>query len=173
MNTIYIQLIYFIYGLVFFLLGFAISIQKTQNSKLLLSNCLIWLSFFGYLHGIAEWLYLVKLVNGDYLTPGSLELLHKIQVAFWSMSFVFLFLFGLDLIVRTINKYKILKLLPLVILTGWFVFEGSELSARYFLGAPAALISAAGLKLQSNELTKLNSKRLLRFLQNKKNGYCC
>ena len=49
------EIIYFIYGLVFFVLGLAIALQSRHSSRLDLARNLTWLAAFGFLHGFNEW----------------------------------------------------------------------------------------------------------------------
>ncbi len=49
------DIILFIYGLVFFVLGLAIIIRTHQSSRLELARSLRWLAAFGILHGFNEW----------------------------------------------------------------------------------------------------------------------
>jgi len=45
-------LVFFVYGLVFFLLGLAILLQSRQHSRLILARSLHWLALFGVSHGL-------------------------------------------------------------------------------------------------------------------------
>ena len=49
------SIIYFMYGLVFFILGFAIILQTRQSSRLDLARSLRWLAAFGIAHAFHEW----------------------------------------------------------------------------------------------------------------------
>ena len=49
------EIILFVYGLVFFILGFAIVLQTRQSSRLDLARNLRWLAAFGIAHGFYEW----------------------------------------------------------------------------------------------------------------------
>ena len=49
------SMIYFIYGLVFFILGFAIILQTRQSSRLDFARSLRWLAAFGITHAFHEW----------------------------------------------------------------------------------------------------------------------
>ncbi|MEW6239383.1 MAG: hypothetical protein AB1564_01050, partial [Chloroflexota bacterium] len=49
------QLILFVYGLVFFVLGLAIILQTRRSSRLELARSLRWLAAFGITHGFHEW----------------------------------------------------------------------------------------------------------------------
>jgi hypothetical protein len=77
-------IIYFIYGLVFFILGFAIILQSRQTSRLDLARSLRWLAAFGIAHGLHEWGDLFIPIQADYLNPEfmrALYVLHLILLA--------------------------------------------------------------------------------------------
>ena len=48
-------LVYFVYGLVFFILGIVILLQTRSYSRLHLARSLPWLGWFGISHGLYEW----------------------------------------------------------------------------------------------------------------------
>jgi len=49
------ELILFIYGLVFFIMGLAVVLQSRRASQLELARALSWLAGFGIMHGLNEW----------------------------------------------------------------------------------------------------------------------
>ena len=63
------EIIYFVYGLAFFLLGFAIALQSRRYSRLDLARSLIRLSAFGITHGLFEWGDLFIPIQAKYLNP--------------------------------------------------------------------------------------------------------
>src|SRR5678815_1987894 len=66
------QLILFVYGLGFFILGFAIILQVQQSSRLELARSLRWLAAFGITHAFNEWGDLFIPIQAQYL----LSLIH-------------------------------------------------------------------------------------------------
>ncbi len=61
------EIIYFIYGLMFFVLGLAIALQSRHSSHLELARSLNWLAAFGFLHGFHEWGDLFIPLQAEYL----------------------------------------------------------------------------------------------------------
>ena len=56
----FIDYIYFIYGLAFFMFGFSILHYPMENSIFKFTRELKYLGVFGILHGISEWLVMFK-----------------------------------------------------------------------------------------------------------------
>ncbi len=91
-------LVYFVYGLVFFVLGIAILLQTRSYSRLRLARSLPWLGWFGILHGLYEW--------GDIFIPIQVGMMGEhyfsiydfIQHTLLAVSFASLFQFGIDLL---------------------------------------------------------------------------
>src|SRR5215471_16624300 len=89
------QLILFVYGLGFFILGFAILLQAPPSSRLELARRLRWLAMFGITHAFNEWGDLVIPVQAEYLKPEIVRLLYVIQLTLLAISFTALFEFGI------------------------------------------------------------------------------
>ena len=66
--TLNYQLILFVYGLGFFVLGFAILLQVQQSSRLELARSLRWLAAFGITHAFNEWGDLFIPIQAQYLS---------------------------------------------------------------------------------------------------------
>ena len=62
-------LVFFIYGLAFFLLGIAILLQPRWGSAFNIGNSLWLLAGFGLLHGLAEWMDMFLTLGDTYWTP--------------------------------------------------------------------------------------------------------
>src|SRR5512135_420383 len=92
--TINHDIIYFIYGLVFFVVGLAISLQSRHSSRLDLARNLTWLAAFGFLHGFNEWGDLFIPLQAEYLSPAFVRVLHYIHLFLLAISFACLFEFG-------------------------------------------------------------------------------
>src|SRR5512134_2788322 len=92
------SIIYFVYGLVFFILGFAIILQTRQSSRLDLARSLRWLAAFGIAHGFHEWGDLFIPIQAAYLRPVITRFLYILHLILLAVSFVFLFEFGLALL---------------------------------------------------------------------------
>src|SRR5512147_514729 len=88
------EIIYFVYGLAFFILGFAIILQVQQSSRLELARSLRWLAAFGITHAFNEWGDFFIPIQAQYLRPGIIRLLEVVQLILLAASFACLFQFG-------------------------------------------------------------------------------
>ena len=155
------SLIYFVYGLVFFILGFAIILQTRQSSRLDLARSLRWLAAFGITHAFHEWGDLFIPIQAEYLSPQTMRVLYILHLILLAGSFVFLFEFGLALL-HSSKRERRFHWITAVLFTGWvLVFANLMPSsvadervwrypvnalARYFIGLPAGLLSAYALR---------------------------
>src|SRR5512144_34743 len=96
--TINRQLVLFVYGLGFFILGFAILLQVQQSSRLELARSLRWLAAFGITHAFNEWGDLFIPIQAQYLSPTIIKLLLIIQLILLAASFACLFEFGISVL---------------------------------------------------------------------------
>ena len=87
------EVVFFIYGLAFFILGFAVLLYPKRGSSFALAKSIKLIAGFGILHGINEWLDLFILIDksGNTLT---LEIIRMITLP---LSFLFLIHFGANL----------------------------------------------------------------------------
>ncbi len=174
--------IYFGYGLVFFVLGLAIALQSRQYSRLDLARSLTWLSAFGFTHAFHEWGDLFIPIQAAYLSPGLIHLLEGIHLFLLAVSFTLLFEFGVSLL-REVRWARWLHLTAAVLLAVWiftvyFPLDAlitdfntwrsvSNALARYFIGFPGALLAAYSLrqhaKLRIEPLNVPHIFRMLRF----------
>src|SRR5512132_3016991 len=92
------QLILFVYGLGFFVLGFAIILQTQQSSRLELARSLRWLAAFGITHAFNEWGDFFIPIQAHYMPPTLIKLLWVIQLVLLSASFACLFQFGISVL---------------------------------------------------------------------------
>jgi len=171
--------VFFLYGLAFFLLGFAIFMQPRKESSFRLSRYIALLGLFGLLHGVNEWLDMFLLLGTDYWADDVYTVLEVSRFAIGKISYIFLFLFGLLLTgtssIRTRLAYKIfltifILLLAVLFVTGlkrdfdkdWFL--GTDLISRYFVAFPAAILSGLGIWLYRNsEEVKSFKKEMIPF----------
>jgi len=157
--------IFFVYGLVFFVLGLAIALQSRHSSRLELARSLSWLAAFGLVHGLHEWgdvfipMQAVRFGEGVYL------LLHQLHLILLAVSFACLLQFGVALL-RPFGWGRWLHVVPSATLAVWVfvVFfplpavypdfvtwrNVADASARYFLGFPGSLLAAYGLHRHIN-----------------------
>jgi len=174
-------LVFFVYGLVFFLLGIAILLQSRQHSRLILARSLHWLALFGLTHGLYEWGDVFIPVQRTYLAAPIIALLQMGQVGLLAISFTCLFQFAVNLQRPLPPHWRWLRWLPVTALILWALaalimltsvttdfrtwLTLTNIAARYFLGCPAALLAAYGLRYQTAKLiAPLHEPRILRML---------
>lgn len=155
------EIIYFAYGLMFFVVGLSIALQSRNSSRLDLARSLKWLAAFGFTHGFNEWGDLFIPIQSAYLAPRTVVLLHDFHLLILALSFAFLFQFGVALL-RPLGRARWLHGASSALLASWFFLVFFPLQqlitdfqlwhatanalARYFIGFPAGLLAAYGLR---------------------------
>ena len=174
-------IVFFLYGLVFFVVGLAIALQSRRHSHLELARALGWLAAFGFTHGLHEWGAIFIPIQAQYVNPVIIELLQLFRVVLLALSFSFLFQFGAELLRE---RWPRLTLFPLLFMAGWtfvFILPGiirvtdidfalwhnqASAWARYLLGFTGGVVAAAGLYYQAQRHIKpLNLQPIYRTLQ--------
>jgi signal transduction histidine kinase len=154
-------IIYFVYGLAFFIMGLVIALQSRQSSQLELARSLNWLAGFGILHGLNEWGDLFIPIQSTYLPIPMVNLLYVIQLVLLALSFMCLFAFGVSLL-KPFGVNKWLAAAPTTLFIIWvfvafFVLTSiyqdentwhhvSNALARYFIAFPGGLLAAYSLR---------------------------
>lgn len=157
--------IFFIYGQIFFILGFALAMQSWRHSRLMLARSLKWLAAFGFIHGLHEWGDIFIPIQAGFLAAPFVEILLVVQVILLAVSFTCLFQFGIETLRPLLDRQKALLYFPGAILTLWiFLAFGptvsltnstaewvtiNNISARYLIGFLGALVAAYGLRRQA------------------------
>jgi len=174
-------IILFVYGLGFFLLGFAIILQSQKSSRLELSRGLRWLAAFGITHGLNEWGDFFIPIQANYLSGPIVRLLLILQLILLGVSFACLFEFGVFMI-NSVNRLRWLRGLPIFLFAGWlFVIffmilplepdletwrHVANALARYFIGFPGGMLAAYGLRLYTiRRIQPLNVPVIFRTLR--------
>jgi signal transduction histidine kinase len=155
------ELIFFVYGLIFFVLGLAIVLQTRRSSRLELARSLRWLALFAFLHAFNEWGDLFIPIQSPHLRSGVIDILLAAQLLLLGASFAFLFEFGVVLLSQAGNARR-LHALPAALMGIWLFISyfillpafsdlqawhhTSSALARYFIAFPGALISAYALR---------------------------
>jgi signal transduction histidine kinase len=156
------ELVLFLYGLVFFVLGLAIALQSRSHSRLELARSLGWFSVFGLSHGLHEWGQLFIPLQARYMRDSGVALLQVIETMLLGLSFGALFQFGAELLR---DRRPWLPWLPLPLVTLWLLWlllyglgaspalgqwqQNGSIWARYLIGFPGALLAAWGLRHQA------------------------
>jgi signal transduction histidine kinase len=175
------EIILFVYGLGFFILGFAIVLQSQKSSRLELARSLRWLAAFGITHALNEWGDLFIPIQAEYLSDPFVHFLNILQLILLVVSFACLFEFGISLL-NSVNRLRWLRRFPTILLAGWifvifFVilpFEPdlevwhhiANALARYFIAFPGGLLAAYGLRIYAiRRIQPLNVPVIYRTLR--------
>lgn len=156
-------LIYFVYGLSFFVLGSAVFLQFRRESAFGMSRQVWLLGLFGLLHGANEWVDMFVLVAPEH--AGELSLLRAILLV---TSFYCLALFG----GRTIDASNVgdspfFRSLPhglLTVVIIMIIFSHDSMMAvnlwsRYLLALPGSLMAAYGLFFGTEDIRETKNRR--------------
>ncbi len=174
-------IILFAYGLVFFVLGLAIALQSRRYSRLDLARSLSWLAAFGFTHGLHEWGDLFIPIQAAYLSEPAVQGLNVLQLLLLGVSFACLFQFGVALL-RPFGRARWLHGISAGLLLLWvfgifFVVlpfapdletwhHAANALARYFIGFPAGLLAAYGLRQQTfQRIAPLNVPQIVSTLR--------
>lgn len=175
------QVILFVYGLVFFVLGLGIALQSRRYSRLDLARSLKWLAAFGFTNSLAEWGDFFIPIQRAYLSEPAIQLLNVAQLVLLAVSFACLFEFGAALL-RPFGRARWLRGVSVGLLIFWvfasfFVFlplspdlpawhHTSNALARYFIGFPGGLLAAYGLRQQTfRRIAPLDVPRIVNTLR--------
>ena len=101
--------VFFIYGLAFFLMGVAILLQPRQGSVFKIENSLRLLAGFGLLHGLGEWADMFLTLGDAYWTPLGKGVITIASFYLAAASFVCLLQFGLRITCQNLSKYEFLE----------------------------------------------------------------
>ena len=158
------EIILFVYGLGFFVLGFAILLQVQQSSRLELARSLRWLVAFGITHAFNEWGDLFIPIQAQYLDATLVKLLLVFQLILLAVSFACLFEFGIS-VLRPFNLATWSRGIPAAVFAAWILViffvvlplepdlekwhHASNALARYFIGFPGGLLAAYGLRVHA------------------------
>ena len=159
MSTTTLTLIYFFYGLAFFSMGLAITLEIGHGSDVRLRHALRALAVFGLIHGGHEWMEMFEILGLFPISRSFPVLWLSVRVGILALSFLALGAFGASLVSPTDSLRRWSILVPvgqslywavgLLILrsrfdqmTGLYV---ADVWTRYVLAIPSALLACAGL----------------------------
>src|SRR5260370_9534556 len=174
--------VFFVYGLAFFLRGEGVLLKQDKRSTLKLRSLLLLLAGFGLLHGASEWSDMFLALGETYWTPFLFRIIKTIGFYLGLGSFVFLLAFGLRSVALDKSRFRwlerpslIVSLLFTVVVsvqgirTGlsnqWYLTSG--VLTRYLLAFPGSLIAPSGLfrTSSSREIKEINSSAILRNIR--------
>lgn len=170
-------IIYFTYGMVLFLMGFAIYFHNYHASKFRMAHSMSALAAFGILHGISEWGVIFIPFQQTYLGNHVIVGLYTLDIIIKAVSFAFLFYFGARLLSDTLDRYYWVRRLPVSLLLLWltclflvpWISPDINITAwlaaangwsRNLLAFPGALLAAHALWLQRKELQLLQEPKV-------------
>ncbi len=175
MGTAYnMVLIFFVYGLAFFSMGLAITLEANRGSDARLRHGLRALAIFGLLHGSHEWvemLELLEMLPGQDLDPIAWQ---TARIAMLEFSFLFLAAFGATLLPRVKDFRRASVLVPIVLATIWGIgivvlrnfftietglWDVADVWTRYAVAVPAGLLACVGLLGQWRVFKKAGMER--------------
>jgi len=166
--------VYFFYGLAFYSMGFALLIESGRASELGFARSMRLLAGFGLLHGVHEWIDLLR-VSLHVYNGGILPLwLSWIQVALLVSSFLALLAFGEHL--RALDRRDHMRVPLLMLAVLWYTVsciviqltngldEQSwivvcSILARYILGIPASVLAGLVLYRQRKSIENVEMQR--------------
>jgi len=163
-----IAIIFFFYGLAFFCMGLAITLEIGHGSDVRLRNALRPLAVFGLVHGIHEWLEMFDLLGLLHFTSLGHLLWEAIRLGLLVWSFLSLAIFGAYLLARDEHQRRLSLLLPLALTALWgfgiffirghyssqALFDVADVWTRYTLAIPAAIAASVGLVFQQREFRR-------------------
>ena len=171
---VWVFILYLLYGLTFFTLGVAILSRDIRLSELGIARIIQLLAMFGIIHGFHEWLELLELLFPT--ISGSNFKLFRLAVV--SLSFLFLFYFGLFLNIITFRGDQALSSTPLPVkaLVGILALSlilyaayldldsGNDINTRLLVAFPGGLLSGIGLVLYSRTVRNFSSSAAANFI---------
>ncbi len=173
-------ILYFVYGLVFFVTGLVTGLQWRRGSHLELGRPLPWLAAFGIAHGFNEWGYIFVPLQALYLPDSVVRLMVIGHLLLLAVSFFFLCQFGLELLLSASSRHRWLRAVPAVILLLWgaAVFLRGMVAqeslnvlvaiadgwSRYFLALPGSILAHLGLLRQARLVREMGLSRIAIYL---------
>jgi len=157
------EIVFFFYGLGFFILAVVLYISLLKMGKMPLTNAFWMLFWFALLHGLQEWADMLNIIKG----PSNFLFLTGLIVG--TVSFGFLLQFGINMICVYYEKWSLAKGIPFIatIMFFWITFfTGNSLNpifknaGRFSLGFLGALLSTYGLYIFYNRIKAIISVKI-------------
>lgn len=141
-----LDIVYFIYGFSFVVMGLGILFQPKQGSEFKIAKIIWFLALFGITHGTAEWLDMWAIIKG-----GS-PVFDKVRWGILLISYLFLFEFSMRLfnIKRKIKIFVwslifiILSFILIMTLTFFDFWKTATILTRYLIGFPGLFLTGFG-----------------------------
>jgi signal transduction histidine kinase len=168
MQSTFIVLIFFFYGLAFFSMGLVITQEVGRCSDARLRRALWFLAAFGLIHGFHEWVemfHMMGMFSG--VNPLTFEI---IRIGMLGLSFISLATFGSLLLSHGEVSRRLVLLMPLTLGAVWsfglliilsmypvsrIFWSVVDVWTRYSVAIPSALLACAGLIMQQREFRRV------------------
>jgi signal transduction histidine kinase len=152
--------IYFVYGLAFFSLGFATSLEARRASELPLGKQLPWLAAFGFAHSAVEWIDMFLLVVSSGPAHEALTVARSVLLP---LSALLLVRFGSGLVGEAgplpdwLSLLPVVLLIPAALLVAYALIvavtespleTAADVWSRYLLYLPGNLLASFGFTRQ-------------------------
>jgi len=155
-------LIFFVYGMSFFIMGIAIELYPKKGSHLRLVDNLWLISLFGFLHGINEWIDMFLLFEPS-------TIVKSIRFLLLPISFLPLIQFALNTTVEFKRKNPALKAIGIILLIFWVLIVAlgkqklllGDIFARYLLCFPGAALTAYAITLYFPEIRNVKQQKIV------------
>jgi len=160
--------VFFFYGLAFFCMGLAISLELGHSSEMYFAQALRPLSWFGIIHGSHEWLEMFLILKGGQGQQFDPGFINSLRVILLATSFGMLIAFGVWLVAANLNSRQKLGILSLAIVIYaiglvWLLASRpitaatlvqADVYTRYSLAIPGAALATWGLILQQRRFAE-------------------
>lgn len=178
--------VYFFYGLAFFVMGLVVWLESNRTSEFHIARVFSLLAGFGIIHGLHEWFEMFqKLSEAGSTTLPSWLLDDTVRLVHLVISFLFLIIFGVILLFSTHQKdgreRKVALLAAGILFSIWLVsvlvtrwlyqpteaefITSVDVLSRYVLGIPGALLAAWAIVLEQRSIGQRDRVRFGRDLQ--------
>ncbi len=164
-----IIIVYFFYGLSFFVMGLAVLLEIGHSSKMDFSRALRPLIGFGLIHGCHEWFEMFLIINSQIFGGTNPLWVLPVRLVALASSFLFLIAFGARLITGVEKRKLYIGMLSTITaiwvigLLGVLFSQASpearaiaaDVYTRYALAIPGAILTCWGLILQRGRFIQM------------------
>jgi PAS domain-containing protein len=159
------EAIFFVYGLAFFLMGFAVLNYPKKGSSFFLAKKIHFVAWFGIIHGLNEWLDMFIMIDVMELSL----FLKMVRMFTLPLSFLCLIYFGAEVISSQKSNCRFCKILTPGLLAVWAVIfllgEPSDLRwdiwSRYILCLTGGTLTGIALLMHIPELSDTDNSKLI------------
>ncbi len=178
--TIRLPHVYFIYGLAFFVLGFAVALEIARSEPTRFSRAMWLLAFFGFIHSSHEWIKMFAIIGKTMYGFKPDVRFESLLLGLLAISFALLLIFGIELLrpFKRLDNLNYVIPLSLIALYGigliWLAywlnketaewFAAADVLTRYSLAIPGAIFTGWGLLAQRQSLARLGQPAYARDL---------